>query len=371
MDNLRIKRVYDKNSKKEVDISNVTIKQSISPYSNTKKHVWRFFINDEIVRKNNNYHVMYECPTCDRENIVCLNNITRKINNNIVSCNTCKNQDQVKVVQHSEFMKQNASSIRKSNYDKQTSVQMEPVNLMFKLSADEVMFNEMDDEFKDGYFKKHMTKSEFERIRSSIVSFQNGKFTTFENFVYYPCVSIPNQTMFNPYFYDTTRDVLEKPCYIKYKCQNCNSLFVNRDLFIQKNRYKILCQDCGFCNNTFKLRNTKNILGNTILYQSQYELKFVMFCNENGIVIQNGPSIEYIIAGKHHKYKVDFQILLYGYLIELKDNHHWHKKQVQSGKWKLKEKAALDYAERNNMKYIVIYPKDYVEFCKTLVKKAR
>lgn len=360
-----IVEIVNKKTKCPVNVETITLKKVVPNSSNTKQLIWRFFQDGEIIKRNNDLLVTYKCPSCFRHNIVCMNNVIRKLNRGITKCNTCKNQEVSKVEAHSAFMMQHASSLRSHEYMK------EPVlkpkwTLQEKLQRDKKLFDEQDDDFKHTYFRKHLTTEEFQRLKSKIVSFQNDKFNTIQDFEYCPCVSIPNQTKFAPYVYDIQRDVLEKITYIKYECENCGDHFTNRDLYIQKNKYKVLCQECSFCNNTFKVRKTQNINNEAVLYQSRFEMKFVEFCNAHGILICNGPAIMYTYKGKQHKYKVDFVVK--GHLVEIKDNHHWHLKQVSSGKWQEKEKAAYDYATKHGMLYKIVYPRNYMEFCKYLLR---
>ena len=53
-----------------------------------------------------------------------------------------------------------------------------------------------------------------------------------------------------------------------------------------------------------------------------------------------------------------------GFVIELKDNHIWHKKQLESGRWEKKENAAITYCNQNNLKYIMLFPEDIDNFFK-------
>lgn len=362
-------KLFDTCSQEELDVAKLTLKQTIAPASNTKEPVWRFFYNDVIIKKHNDLRVHYTCHTCQRVNIVSLNNIARKLNKGILFCNTCKNQQPSKTSKQSEFMSTNQESIRDGTYVRNAHKSKISPSLQEKLAQDVVAFDSMDSDFQNEYFKIHMTKDEFERIRSKIVSFQNDKFPMSDIFQYYPCVSIPNQTKFNPYIYDKARDVLEKITYVKYTCESCGDFFINRDLYVQKNKYKILCRDCNFCNNSFKIRSTKNIKGNAITYQSQYELKFIKFCNEHNIELLNGPKIPYVHNNRNLTYKVDFLLPKQAVLIELKDNHHWHKGQLHSGKWSAKEKTAMEYALSNSLTYVVVLPKQYVSFCKSILNQ--
>jgi hypothetical protein len=379
-----IKRIYDKITHQEYSPSEFALEKTVSPSSGTKLPAWRFFHNGSLVRKHNSLMVVYACKTCQRENIVCLNNIVRKINNSIVCCNTCKNQQAEKTQAQSEYMKRNAPLICRGVHLKHLELDSEAKpSLKDKLNRDEEAFHAMDTEFQDAYHRTYMNREEFERICSKIVSFQGDKFSNMGVFQYYPYVSIPHYCKFHPYLYDTSRDVLEKVVNVKFKCENCDATFVNKDLRVQKNKYKIYCQDCNFSNNTFKIRNTQNYKGERVTYQSGYELKFVQYCNAHQILIENGPKIQYQMEnGRTHRYIIDFTLPEHSLLVELKDGrhcgrysgHHWHEKQVASGKggkWAKKEAAAKEYAQQHNMEYVMIFPKHYTEFCKKLGSKVK
>ena len=84
-------------------------------YSNTKIPLYRFFYNKEIITRNNNYIVTYQCLHCDVIHTVALNNILRKINKNITKCRICKELDEEKRKKQSEYMLNNNPIIRSKN----------------------------------------------------------------------------------------------------------------------------------------------------------------------------------------------------------------------------------------------------------------
>ena len=301
-----IKSVYDRNTKEQIKLGNI--------------------------KRNNNYMCEYECNNCNRLNIVTLNVFIDKQHKGIQKCSTCNT---------SKF------------------------NLYERLLQDENDFEKQDDDFKDNYFCKHLTREEFERIRPNIKSFQHEKFADLSKFEYFPCVKIGNQSRFHPYMYDVNRDVIEKFIYIRYTCDCCGDIFFNRDLCVQKNKYKVLCSSCGFTNNTFKIRNMKNCRDETIRYQSQFEKKFVNFCNDNKILVRNGPTISYEFNGAK-KYKVDFQLPDFKLLIEIKDNH---KQNIESGKWQAKQCAVETHARKHEQEFMLIFPKTYARSKDIILKK--
>ena len=176
--------------------------------------------------------------------------------------------------------------------------------------------------------------------------------------------------------YSKINNNIEKIINIELKCDNCNNNFISKDLHSHKNKIKALCKDFNLTNNIFKIRTYKNLANETICYQSKFELKFIRYCNENKILVINGPKIEYNRSNskKIHTYKIDFAIPKLKLLIEIKDNHIWHKEQVQSGKWEEKVSGIEKFLQNNSTycnvvyeKYIIIYPKNYVEECKNIL----
>ena len=244
------------------------------------------------------------------------------------------------------------------------------ITLLEKLKLDEKIFDNYDDDFKDNYFKRNMTIEEFNYIKPKIISIQNGKYNLNENndLVYYPIVSISNQTRFCPYLYSVSRNSLEKIHGLIIKCDNCESLFKSNDLHSHKNKIKALCIECNLTNNIFKIRSYTNFSNEKILYQSKFELKFIRYCNEHKIHIINGPKIDYYWNNKIRTYKIDFAIPKLKYLIEIKDNHCWHIDNLNTGKWQSKEEGAQKYIESNENydKFIMIFPKNYVNLTKKI-----
>ena len=350
-----IKFIEDKNTKKRINIENIEVKFLSSKYSNTKVPIAKIVLNGIIIARNNPYKVCYTCIRCEKESTVALSNLSRKINKKMIACTNCVNTLEEKTKNHSLWM------TGKYRQRKIREIKPETATQIIEFSKEK--FNKLDSDYIDNYFNKHLTEEEFVRLKPKIISFQKGKFKNLSDFKYIPYVYVANQTMFCPKMYDMKRDVLEKLEYIRFKCDCCDDEFVNRDLYIRKNRIKTFCQNCAFVNYSFKIRSVKNCNGEKISYQSKYELKFVKFCNDNNIVLQNGPTIKYEWKGER-RYVVDFCIPKLNLLIELKDNHCWHREQVKNGKWESKIKAVDKFIESDKNtfdKYLLIFPKNYVK----------
>ena len=71
---------------------------------------------------------------------------------------------------------------------------------------------------------------------------------------------------------------------------------------------------------------------------------------------------------KIHTYRVDFTLPLLQIHIEIKDNHIWHNKQVDSGKWDAKIKAVEKYIQQSGEKYLILFPSNWNECIKQILK---
>ena len=356
----KLANIYDKKKDILIDVNQISIKSISHKYSNTKVPIYRFHINDEVITKNNDYVIDYICLHCDRKITCALNNITRKINKGITKCRTCKELDEHKRHIQSEYMKSSRGKPTEHN------IKNNKISILDKIQADIAVFDDMDDDWKDNYYKRHMTCEEFDYIRPKINSIQKGKIKNVNDLQYYPVVSISNQSRFCPYLYNKKNDCIEKIKDIEFVCDSCNDTFMSTDLISHKNKIKCLCRDCNLTNNIFKIRKYRNISDEPILYQSKFELKFIRFCNENKIKLVNGPKISYNWGDKGRTYRVDFFIPKLNLLIEIKDNHIWHKEQVNCGKWQAKLEGVSKYNNIHSSSFIIIFPKNYVKLTKQL-----
>jgi len=343
------------------------LKKDISKYSNTKIPIPRFYIDNKPIGRNNSYKIEYNCINCKQLNLISLNLFVRKIQKNIIKCDKCKNSDETKVKNQSTFMKQNARLIIQKVYIKPSISQIEKT-IYDLIQISQNNFMNMTDEFKENYNKHNITADEYYKLKNNIVSFSNKKYNNINDWKYINYWEINNQTKFVPMLYNSTNDIIVKITDIDILCDNCKNSYRCKTLNIYKNCYKILCRDCNFSNKTFKIRNTNNIDGSLVRYQSKLEYDFIDFCNLNDIVIINGPKLKYIHNDKNKTYLVDFYINEFNLLIELKDNHIWHKKQVEQGIFNLKNQAAEKYAAENNLEFKVIFANNITNFKNSLLK---
>jgi hypothetical protein len=362
-----ILEIRDKIKSEIIPLEQCSIQKISSLYSNTKVPIYKLVINTKPISRNNTYLVKYKCLTCSIIQEITLNLFIRKIHKQIVRCDACKNKDSEKCQNQSKFMKDNYVKIKDMVYETNHKP-VKSVSITEQLQNSESDWNNETAEFKDNYFKKHLTAEEFNNIKRHIISFGNDKLCNLIEWTYFPFYRIYNQTRYTPMLINLKESSIEKPNYCKFLCENCECTFIHRDLFILKDRHKIFCQTCLLTNKTFKIRSLKLKDGTKILWQSVPERRFISWCVENNIKIQNGPSIEYIFQDKTHVYRVDFQLPELRMLIEIKDNHCWHKAQVLSGKFLKKETAAIKWGQENSYTFHVVYPKNVQSIKESILK---
>jgi predicted RNA-binding Zn-ribbon protein involved in translation (DUF1610 family) len=320
-------------------------------YYNRK--ILSLFING-VRLSNRNNKVSYECPTCGREVTLLLK---RFLSKKTIYCRVCKEHDKDKRKNQSLFIKNSFQQ-----YNKVKSKYKKPKHKIDIIKESIKKWIVEDINFKDNYIKRILTEKEFFKIKNNIL-IKDKKLT---NFTYFAHLITNNQHKFAPYI-DIEGELISFSEYsgnVKFICESCGKKFKGRNFKTKLKNKKILCKDCLFCNKIFKIKYTYNINNEKIRFQSKIEKSLINYCNFNHILIQNGPKVLYFFKEKQRTNNVDFKID--DILIETKDNHIWHKNEVDSGKWKLKSDSAKKYCENNNMIYELIFPKDIEKFKKSL-----
>lgn len=328
-----------------IKIDDYEILQHTSIYSNTKIPIYKIKINNNIISRSSTHIITYQCINCAKLNKISLTQYLRKLNKqNNGTCKYCRNKNDKKRAEQSKYMK---------NRYKNNVIRKEKICIGRT-------FDDMSKSFKDKYTQKHLSETEFNAIKNKIITI-NGVKIHWDKCVYVFARKVNNQTAFNPYLYNTVTKSYIKPIYILWKCEVCDNNFTNRDLYVQKKSKKILCRECKMCNKVFKIKETHNIHNTKILWQSKLELQFITWCNAQNIVIENGPVLSYYFDKKNRRYKLDFQLPDIGMLIEIKDNHCWHKQQVKNGKWNAKETVANQFVKNSDIydSFDLVFPKDF------------
>jgi hypothetical protein len=354
-----------KNSSQDLDsniinIENIALDFSSNKYSAKKKEIWHIIINNERITRNINYIFKYKCINCASIHIISTTQFIRKINKNSQYCYLCRNNNIDKRIAQSLFMIDNNNASKNKLCIEDNIYKSEKSNFLEIRKSSLELFNSYDSDFKDNYFNFHLTDDDYLRISKNLKSYHNNNLADLNNYEYWSIYKTNNQMNFTSMIYDKINNTLFKAHQPIFKCDNCNLFWRAKSIEQFKNCYKIMCKDCSFCNNIFKIRITHNINNQQILYQSKLELKFIKWCNNNGKLILNGPKIPYFFDNKKRIYQVDFQYN--NILIEIKDNHIWHKRDLESGKWSAKEKAINNLINDNKYeKYLLIEPKNWLK----------
>ena len=364
-----IESIREKTTNKEIALTSCSIEQLVAKYSSTKEPIAKMVINKKPISRNNSYLVKFVCPTCNATREITLNLFMRRVSKNTTRCFCCMNEDTEKCEKQSGFMKQNMSKILEGEYVKPAKVSHKTISEHLDFSKSE--WEKEDIEFINNYNFTHLSLEEFSNILPKIKGVGNSKLVNLEGWSYFPNYRVFNQTRYTPMLVNLTTNVVEKPQYITFDCENCSNSFTHRDLEIVKNKLKIFCQGCTLTNRTFRLRShiTKN--GTKILWQSIPERRFIEWCDEHSIEIKNGPAIQYMFQGKMHAYRVDFELPTFKRLIEIKDNHCWHKQQLASGKFGAKETAAIEWCKSKDYTFTVVFPKTLQELKDLLLKSCK
>ena len=325
-----------------VEIKSIRLEFSCNKYSAKKNSIYHITLNDKHLSKRNTFNIKYKCVSCDAIHIVGTTQFLRKINKCSYRCSLCVNNDVIDAtIKPLSLREQNEESVKQ--------------------------FNEYDDDFKDTYYSYHLTNEDYKRISKNIISLQNGKYKI-EELEYWSVFKTNNQMLFTSVFYDSTNNLVIKANQPILRCDNCGNDWRAKTLEKYKNCHKIMCPDCAacvFCNKTYKIRTTKNCVNDIILYQSKLELNFINWCNNNSIIVKNGPVLPYVFLDVARKYKVDFEIK--DLLIEIKDRHIWYRNDIKSGKHEAKLSAVRAAIEKGDYKeYYLITPDIWVNTLKTI-----
>ena len=328
-----------------IEIKSIKLEFSCNKYSSKKNSIYHITLNDKHLSKRDALNIKYKCITCDAVHIVGTTQFLRKINKCSYRCDSC------------------GSSV---NNDKQAPIL--PLSLKEQKEASDRLFEEYDDDFKDTYYSYHLTNEDYKRISKNIISLQNGKYKI-EDLEYWAVFKTNNQMLFSSVFYDNVNNLIIKANQPILRCDNCNNDWRAKTLEKYKNCHKILCSSCTLCNKTYKIRTTKNCINDIILYQSKLELNFINWCNNNSIIVKNGPALSYVFQGIERKYKVDFMIK--DLLIEIKDNHIWYRNDIKTGKNEAKINAVKEAIKNGDYKeYYLITPDIWVNTLKIIKQKS-
>ena len=318
------------------------------------------YVNDEYLQKYRDYKVTYKC-TCGRINTICLSKYFCKLEQNKLVCQHCL-QDK----RYNNFIANPYGWDGKRDHPEEYVHNPKRIKRIYN-------FDKESDKFKNWYKSKPniLTESEFYNIindaygieiNEEIIILTDDIIKNIEFIYAYPSTNrlkyVQKIKYKNKYY----------PIRFYFKCTLCDEIFaphldnIKNGVIDLKNP---ICRHCKFNNKRFSLVKYEPL---DILYQSGLELSFLVFCEKYNIAVKRGPNIKYNWNNAKHTYKVDFYLPEYGYIIELKENHKYHRDQVKSGKWDAKQNAAIEYANQNNLNYKLLFTKDVEQFFNCLKK---
>lgn len=322
-----------------IQIQEIKLEYTCHKFSSKKSNIYHITLNGKHLSKRDPYRIKYKCVTCESPHVVGVTQFLRKINKCSYRCNLC------------------------CHIEKTTNHSIKDMSLPDKKEESVKLFQDQDDNFKDGFFRGRLTTDDYKRVCKNLISLENGKRMIDENLEYWPIFKRNNQMLFSSVFYDKANDMILKPNQPIMKCDNCRKQWRAKSLHRFKNCYKILCTDCStLCNKTFKIKQIQNNINQTILYQSKLQMKFIKWCTSHNKTVRNGPILPYEYDGNMYRYQVAFMID--DILIEIKDEIKDH-----TEKWKAREEAVYKEIEKGIYnKYYLITPKNWVHCLNELLQ---
>lgn len=337
--NEAIVSVYDKNGN-EINFTKKEIGLHRAKYSSTPDSSITLFLDDVPLTntKNQKQKVKYRC-SCGTINTILLCRYLKKTR---LACHACREKDEEKIAWHKKYfeMRRNGETLekKKRNYEEK---------------RDRVFENETK-EFKEDYFKRNLTEEEFRKAQKYIYSICGIVVDGRTDYDLLIAEKAPNSKLYSQKVRIDGKTIPLKD--ICLKCPICGEIFhITRQLKERINSNNFDCRKCFLSNKTFAI---KKYGGTYLTFQGKLERGFIERCFYKGIEIKNGPKIPYVFEDRTHIYTTDFLLPGLKKVIEVKDNHIWHRKQIESGKWGCKEAAAKNYCKEHNLEFVLLFPKD-------------
>lgn len=317
------------------------VKEYMSKYSSSHKPTAKLYLDGKPITKEKGYLITYKCG-CGRLIEMQLIKFIKK--STPIHCNHCSETEE-KRKWHGECIRMNHKGVA---YVHKTDAEKRKYD-----------FDSESEEFKTDYFNHNLTYEEFEIVKPFIYQVKNIEIGDKE-FTLLPHENGVNHKKYRQMVKIGDEIVPFKDIWLK--CSTCGRVFsISRMIKERVKSGNFECKGCYLNNNTFSVK----CLREGLTYQSGEELRFIERCDKNGIEITDGVDILYWFENRRHIYRTDFLLPKENILVEIKDEHVWHRKQVESGKWEAKENAAIRYCAKNGLVYKILFPKDIDEFFKT------
>ena len=325
------------------------------PESISYNQKYNLFINDVKCSTAKKFYIQYKCITCESLNQI--NSYKRficKLQNKNTICYCVHCIQKYDVFGYNKLRSHILSGVSLKKREK--------FNLKKKEKKNELCFQNESKDFQEDYWKRNYTKQQWDSfvLNNNIVKINQHYLDQIIQFM--PHQRCFNQMKFSPKI--RTKENIQPIKQVYSVCENCNKEYkIHWKKHLLANKKQKKCRNCFllyFSNKTWKTKAYTNCIGGKILYQSQYELQFIKWCNDNNILIYNGPSLDYFWNKKNRKYRVDFYIPKINILIQLKDEHRFHKQQLENGKWCAKQDVAKHAVEEGLFnEYILLFKKQF------------
>lgn len=337
-----ILKIYDENDS-EILYSNISIKEEKRKYSSSISRV--FYIDNKPLsnKQQRCYKILYKCR-CNSNVKILLFKYLKKTR---IVCQHCLQDSSYEyhVIPNKTGKGNKVKSCRLKNLKS---------------------FEEMSEEFKKEYNKKHLTPEEFYHYLPKIYSINNILLSdiNIEKIKYQYANHTNNQMKFTPKISFDNGLTYNSIKNIYLKCSICGKVFrIHTKNLKTKDIDNIRCKMCGLTNHRYAIRLYDE---SGLTYQSNLEKKFIDLCKKSNIDIVNGLKIDYIFNNKNKTYITDFYLPKYKFIIEIKSINQFYKNDLKSGKFQSKVDAATLFAKNNDMKYFVLFDEDIEEFIENL-----
>lgn len=340
-----ILKIYDKEDN-EIIFSKLEIKEEKRKFSITCSKV--VYLDDIPLKsyQQKTYKVLYKCR-CGRENKIYL----------------CKYLGKDKIIcQHCLQDRKFDDHLETKPYSVKNNLRTRINNRIPKNIDD---FNIMSDEFKKHFYEINLSENEFYAALPNIYSINGILISNIDiTNVQYKIFKTNNQYKFGYKISFDNGKTFNKIHNVCLKCSICGKIHnVHLNNIRNKDMNNIKCSMCGYVNHRYEIRLYDD---SGLTYQSNVEKYFIDKCYENNIKIVNGFKIPYIINNKHRTYITDFYLPDYKYIIEIKSNNIWYKRDLKNGIIDAKINAAKNF--NKDFQYKMLFDNDIDDFITFLMK---
>lgn len=335
------------------------IKKYKAKYSSLKYEVNSLFKDELFISSKGGNRVEYRCINCNELNDILVSKFLIK---DSVYCSKCRETNLEKRNKQSKYITDtfinNGKIIKKDTIIKQKIKDMS-IDELIKYSN--ICFDKESEKFINDYKTDNISFNEFEKIKDYIHKIDNIEIFNLK-FKFINNIKIANHKKYTPSLHLLNDDKIITFRNIEFICENCDNTFMTSRRIKERidNNRKIMCKGCCLSNKIFKIKNTTNILGEKITYQSKPEKIVIDFCKENNIIIKDGKKISYFLE-KTRKYSIDFYLPEFDLDLEIKADHIWHKNQILNGIWDAKMEAI------KNINYKLVFDYEIEEFLNSLI----